>query len=433
MSMKKSRRAVARRGLSALASAIESLESRRLLSATFARGTLTVTGTRHDDMLVVEMARRNHRSVVVAVQNDQQVAVVPATQVEQVILLGAQGNDQLVVMDGTYGVVPGGHWLVGGAGNDTLSGGSRDDRLEGDAGNDVLVGGGGNDLLDGGAGDDDCSGGSSYDRILSGDGHDTFHPEDDTRREIKDRDANNDHDVLDTQDPVPLYTWDADGRVVQAASFVMERNPQSDPPILTEHFPTPPTTTGTPGTPVGSTDSSGSTDLSGSTLTISTNPGLGSGSIIGLSGGGTLTGGGLTGSGSGSGSGSGLGAGGTFTLTVSVEVVASASDPSQIQLKNMLGMTVVDSASVLNLSGFFGPGSRVQLDLAGTIDFGDGTAADAIITLSNGATVDLGLGVTAAPAAADGSVFLTAMSGKTLTLVPKQGLTGYSRGASLGS
>src|SRR6185503_820306 len=102
---------------------------------------------------------------------------------------------------------------------------------------------------------------------------------------------------------------------------------------------------------------------------------------------------------------------GTIVLTVSVEIVASSSDPSQIQLKNMLGMTVVDNASVLNLSGFFSPGSRVQVDLTGTIDFGDGTTTDAIITLSNGAKVDLGLGVTGAPAAADGSVLLTAPSG----------------------
>lgn len=431
MSMKNSHRAVARRGSSALTSAIESLESRRLLSATFARGTLTVTGTRHDDQIVVELARRNHKSVVLAVQNNQQVAVVPAAQVKQVILLGAQGNDQLMVMDDN-GAVPGQHWLVGGVGNDILNGDAANDRLEGDAGNDTLIGNGGNDSLDGGAGADDCFGGAGYDRILSGTGHDTFHPDEDSRREIKDR-TTDDSDLTDTTDAAPRYGLNAHGGAVQVLSIdpvqlvgpttgslsiidtsSIEQNPINfDPTRLPS---------GSGGTQTGGGNDGGGAIISTGTLTVGGSSGqAGSGIIDTIQK---------------------PPSGPVLVLAgpVVYEVVASPSNPSQIQVQAVgsNGATAPGlAASVYHLDILFGTGGRLQLDLAANLNLasgplgpdgaptplGPGIRPVAAITFANGAGIELGSGVTAAPAAADGTVWLTDSWGRTLKLVPTQGLT----------
>jgi Ca2+-binding RTX toxin-like protein len=70
-------------------------------------------------------------------------------------------------------------WLVGGAGNDTLTGSTADETIEGGAGNDTIHGGAGNDTLYGDAGndfiygdagDDYCEGGAGDDFINGGAG-----------------------------------------------------------------------------------------------------------------------------------------------------------------------------------------------------------------------------------------------------------------------
>ena len=67
-----------------------------------------------------------------------------------------------------------GAFMLGGAGNDTLTGGTANDLLIGNAGNDALDGGQGNDALLGGVGDDNLKGNDGQDLLLGGTGDDTL-------------------------------------------------------------------------------------------------------------------------------------------------------------------------------------------------------------------------------------------------------------------
>ncbi|WP_218024761.1 VCBS domain-containing protein [Cobetia marina] len=87
------------------------------------------------------------------------------------VVLGTSGNDTLTGDgDGPFYA----DYLIGQAGNDTLSGGIGSDQLDGGSGNDTLRGGTGNDILSGGEGDDLLVGGSGNDILTGGDGADTF-------------------------------------------------------------------------------------------------------------------------------------------------------------------------------------------------------------------------------------------------------------------
>ncbi|MEM9768478.1 MAG: calcium-binding protein [Cyanobacteria bacterium P01_D01_bin.71] len=82
-------------------------------------------------------------------------------------LNGGAGDDRL-----TGGV--GNDTLIGGAGDNYLLGGDGDDILSGQAGDDSLLGGAGSDQLNGGAGQDDLKGGSGDDVLIDGDVGDRF-------------------------------------------------------------------------------------------------------------------------------------------------------------------------------------------------------------------------------------------------------------------
>ncbi|MCU0916652.1 MAG: Ig-like domain-containing protein, partial [Planctomycetes bacterium] len=99
---------------------------------------------------------------------------------------GGNGNDTLIVTQGTNHVLEGGagdDMLLGGSGNDTLRGGlGRDtldsgggqDGLDGGDGTDMVQGGDGNDTLDGGAGNDVLEGGAGNDTLQGGADNDTY-------------------------------------------------------------------------------------------------------------------------------------------------------------------------------------------------------------------------------------------------------------------
>jgi Ca2+-binding RTX toxin-like protein len=70
------------------------------------------------------------------------------------LLDGGPGNDTLT-----------GRFLIGRAGDDTLSGGARRDSIYGDSGNDTLNGAGGNDRLSLGPGNDSVDGGAGADTV----------------------------------------------------------------------------------------------------------------------------------------------------------------------------------------------------------------------------------------------------------------------------
>src|SRR4051812_10093190 len=88
-------------------SGMEALEERRFLSAApaFASlsrgGTLTVSGTRHDDVMFVSRERR-HPGTLDAVVNGQ-VLTFSAAKVRNIFLVGGQGNDDLII-DDSHGV-----------------------------------------------------------------------------------------------------------------------------------------------------------------------------------------------------------------------------------------------------------------------------------------------------------------------------------------
>ncbi|XKF15899.1 retention module-containing protein [Halomonas sp. BLK-85] len=79
---------------------------------------------------------------------------------------GGDGEDTLMVDDGTEGM------LLGGSGNDTMTGNSGNDIISGGEGNDTIQGVGGDNFLYGGAGDDTIEGDTGNDIIIGGPGDD---------------------------------------------------------------------------------------------------------------------------------------------------------------------------------------------------------------------------------------------------------------------
>lgn len=162
-------------------SAVEALESRRLLSAAVNGSVLEVTGTGGADTITLT----SDGATVIVNDNGVQTSFAIAT-FTTVTLLGGDGND-IVVIDGPVpGVYVNGQVgndkIVGGDSNETLYGGAGKDQIDGRLGNDKLNGNGGNDKLFGnagadriyaGLGDDYLDGGSSGDRLFPEGGIDT--------------------------------------------------------------------------------------------------------------------------------------------------------------------------------------------------------------------------------------------------------------------
>jgi Ca2+-binding RTX toxin-like protein len=121
-------------------------------SATFAKGVLTVRGTRKGQTMSVV---RKGRKVLVRVDG----AKVPLpkgyknSKCDEIRVLGLAGDDHMTV-DSSRGSLPD-IVLIGGKGDDVLVGGARHDALYGGQGDDELrPGTGGNDILEGGVGAD---------------------------------------------------------------------------------------------------------------------------------------------------------------------------------------------------------------------------------------------------------------------------------------
>jgi Ca2+-binding RTX toxin-like protein len=145
--------------------ALESLESRRLLSVTLEEGVLTVTGTEAADQLGLG---RNDTSIVV---NDNGTSSTwnPA-EVTSIVVNGLGGDDTIAVRAPLNKPTT----LDGGADNDRIHGGAGRERLLGGAGDDLLAGGAGDDQIEGGEDDDHIVGGPGHDRMLGNAGSDRF-------------------------------------------------------------------------------------------------------------------------------------------------------------------------------------------------------------------------------------------------------------------
>lgn len=176
-----------------------SLESRKMLAAaSVVDGTLQVLGDHNQETLSVREVNRQlivYSSVADA--PGQNIFTTPAQGIDQIIIRGFGGNDQLVNRTDIASLIQGGSGddvIVGGTGNDTLQGadgndrivgdfGSRpgdnssivlggDDQIAGGAGDDVIEGVGGNDRINGQSGNDILRGGSGDDVVAGADGND---------------------------------------------------------------------------------------------------------------------------------------------------------------------------------------------------------------------------------------------------------------------
>ena len=155
---------------STCAAAIESLESRRLLSASLADGLLTIIGTNRADR--IEIIRRDDDGQIRVVLNGTQTRF-RFGDVNRIHVSGRGGHDFI-----EYGVRDGGLSfpanVSGGKGNDTIhtghgddtiSGGNGHDRIEGEAGDDLISGGNGDDVIEGGDGSDTLHGDAGNDDL----------------------------------------------------------------------------------------------------------------------------------------------------------------------------------------------------------------------------------------------------------------------------
>jgi Ca2+-binding RTX toxin-like protein len=150
---------------------------------------ITVSTTKLDDRI------RINNQLVIDVNGQGANHEVLLSQVNGLYLLGGAGNDTLTINadnDGFVGKVlridgNGGDDLLsvnaldhafyeinGGAGNDTLIGGAGSDTLRGNEGLDSLNGGDGNDALDGGDGNDTIQGGLGDDYLQGSQGDDSL-------------------------------------------------------------------------------------------------------------------------------------------------------------------------------------------------------------------------------------------------------------------
>lgn len=126
--------------------AIETLETRRLMSASLSGGVLTVNGT--DNIDNIDLSLSNGKIVVK--RNNVVEGQFTATAVNSYKIYAKNGNDKVVLASNIY--KPG--TIEGGIGNDELRGGSGNETLKGGDGNDTLQGGKGNDQHFGGTGTD---------------------------------------------------------------------------------------------------------------------------------------------------------------------------------------------------------------------------------------------------------------------------------------
>lgn len=204
----------------AVSPVLETLEGRRMLSASAlsgsadlgATGVLDVAGTRRADQISVGLNAADSTKLDVTINGVTSTFDLAA--VRSVRMSGGNGKDVLRVDEAGGAIslsvrLDGGNGkdlLVGGSGDDELYGGKGNDDLDGGAGDDDLYGEAGKDGLDGEEGDDDLDGGKGKDSCHGGVGSDSFDADDD-EREVADREA--DDDVLVALADVPEAVRDA--------------------------------------------------------------------------------------------------------------------------------------------------------------------------------------------------------------------------------
>ncbi len=146
--------------------AIESLESRRLLSATLVNGVLEVVGTFDADDISVSLNDSNSNQIDVSINGD--VSTFNISAVNRIAMFGSTGDDHQFVSN-EFGDFPFSVFMKGGAGEDLLEGSNLADILYGGGGDDLINGLLGNDFLYGEEGLDELLGSNGVDRLFGGD------------------------------------------------------------------------------------------------------------------------------------------------------------------------------------------------------------------------------------------------------------------------
>jgi len=174
---------------------IETLDSRRMLSATLAdTGMLSIVGTRRHDRINIALDANDAQKLNVRVNRESyQFNLSGITS--GVSISSGRGNDRIniaetngaITLDFTINAGAGKDRIItasgddsinAGAGNDRVWAGNGDDVVNGRQGRDVLSGGEGEDQIDGGAGKDDLLGGDDDDVLIGGAGNDRIDGED---------------------------------------------------------------------------------------------------------------------------------------------------------------------------------------------------------------------------------------------------------------
>ena len=161
-----------------LAAAVELLESRRMLSASLAKGVLRVNGTPADNAIHVS---KSGNSIVVSVDGVTQN--FKAGAVKSIRVIAGDGNDSVMIGPTIASRInggPGDDQLTGGKASDSIDGGDGNDTINGRGGDDTLIGGAGDDNLEGLAGNDSITGGDGRDNISGGAGNDLMNGDADT-------------------------------------------------------------------------------------------------------------------------------------------------------------------------------------------------------------------------------------------------------------
>jgi Ca2+-binding RTX toxin-like protein len=173
----------------AISPVIETLEDRRMLSASLVHGNLKISGTTAADTITVGIDPANKAKIIV--NDGVKTTRFIKTAVKTIAILSGDGADNITVNTGIKQQITiksgegddtvhggsgrevvfaagGADQIFGGGGSDQIFGGEGDDQIEGGSGNDYLYGDGGNDTVNGGVGNDVLAGDSEDTLVFSG-------------------------------------------------------------------------------------------------------------------------------------------------------------------------------------------------------------------------------------------------------------------------
>jgi Ca2+-binding RTX toxin-like protein len=148
------------------AASLETLETRRLLSASLSNGVLTLTGTEAADNFYLNAAPGGKLGVY---ESGKPNVFFTLTSVKKIVAKLGGGDDALFIT-AVVGTQPSS--IDAGAGNDNITAGDGNDTITTGDGNDIVNAGGGNDSVDTGAGNDQLAGGNGNDTLTAGAGVD---------------------------------------------------------------------------------------------------------------------------------------------------------------------------------------------------------------------------------------------------------------------